>query len=53
MCLVTSSKLGLRDHVRLFKEVLNAYNSHDVGMDRIALLSVRVYLAASSYHRKI
>ena len=36
-----SSKLGLHAHVRLFKEILNAYNSHDVDMDKIALLSFR------------
>ena len=38
-----SSKLGLRDHVRLFKEILNAYNSHDVDMDKVALLSIRAF----------
>jgi len=38
-----SSKLGLHAHVRLFKEILNAYNSRDVDMDKVALLSIRAF----------
>ena len=38
-----SSKLGLCDHIRLFKELLNAYSSRDVDMDEVALLSIRAF----------
>ena len=38
-----SSKLGLCDHIRLFKEILNAYSSRDVDMDEVALLSIRAF----------